>query len=128
MAYLILSLNAGSSSLKTSLYEATKEKSELRRFANAEISNISQPPSKLKYVQGDNKDSKELQDVKDHKKAFEYVLNAYLSDENIPQLKNKEDIQYATHRVVHGGDFTENQLITKETFHKIEALQDLAPL
>lgn len=128
MAYLLLSINAGSSSLKTTLFQVPEDKKQLKCLANAEISAINQPPSKLKYVRGSDKQEKELDDVNDHKQAFEHVLDAFLADDSIPEIKDKSDIRYACHRVVHGGDFEEDQLITKETFHKIEQLQDLAPL
>lgn len=126
MPQLILSINAGSSSLKCSLYQPSQEK-KLQLLAKAEISAINQPPATLKYSQSDNKKTSELGDVKDHAQAFEHVLNAFLNDENV-KLKSKDDIHYACHRVVQGGGFTEDQLITRETFHKIEALSDLAPL
>lgn len=127
MAQLILSINAGSSSLKCSLYKEGEGKT-LSRLANAEISAINQPPAKLKYVRGDHKHNADLDNVKDHKDAFENVLDAFLDDKEVEELKSKEDIRYACHRVVQGGNFEENQLITRETFHKIEALSDLAPL
>jgi acetate kinase len=130
MSNIILSINAGSSSLKTTLFiEEDKDKSKsLRRLASAEVSAINQPPSKLKYTRGSYKNKSELGNVQDHKGAFEHVLNAFLSDEEIPEVKGKDDIHYACHRVVQGGEFEEDQLITKETFEKIEKLSDLAPL
>lgn len=97
-------------------------------MANAEVTSINQPPAQLKYSRGHHKHNADLSDVKDHKDAFENVLDAFLSDHEVKELNSKEDIQYACHRVVQGGDFEEDQLITKETFHKIEALSDLAPL
>ena len=126
MSQLILSINAGSSSLKCSLYE-TVEGKKLERLANAEVSAINQQPSKLKYIRGSSKQESELDDVKDHGQAFEHVLNEFLDDKDV-KLNSKDDIKYACHRVVQGGDFEEDQLITKETFHKIDALSDLAPL
>ena len=125
MGQLILSINAGSSSLKCSLYEVDGKK--LRRLANGEISAISSPPAAFKYKRGSHKEERELENVKDHRQAFEHVLNAFLDDKDVA-LQSKDDIKYACHRVVQGGDFEDDQLITKETFHKIEALSDLAPL
>ncbi|KIV86706.1 acetate kinase [Exophiala sideris] len=130
MSYLILSINAGSSSLKTTLFleEEKDGEKKLSRLASAELSAINQPPAKLKYVRGSYKNTSELGDIKDHKAAFEHILHAFLNDSEIPQASNKEDIHYACHRVVHGGDFEEDQLITRETFDKINKLSDLAPL
>lgn len=125
MSQLILSINAGSSSLKTTLYSTGEEK-KLRKLAKAEVSSIGDKAT-LKYEQDEHERKDKLEDVKDHRQAFECVLNAFLEDEHIA-LKSKDDINYACHRVVQGGDFEEDQLITQETFHKIEALSDLAPL
>ena len=127
MSNLILSINAGSSSLKCSLYQE-QDRKDLRRLANAEISAINQPPAKLKYSRGSYKHEADLSNVDDHRAAFENVLEAFLHDKEVPEVGSKEDIHYACHRVVQGGNFEEDQLITKETFHKIEALSDLAPL
>ncbi|KAK5501286.1 hypothetical protein LTR26_000979 [Exophiala xenobiotica] len=130
MSYLILSINAGSSSLKTTLFleEEKNGEKKLSRLASAELSAINQPPAKLKYVRGSYKNTSELGHIQDHKSAFEHILHAFLNDSEIPQASNKEDIHYACHRVVYGGDFKEDQLITKETFDKINKLSDLAPL
>ncbi|KAJ9636506.1 hypothetical protein H2204_005339 [Knufia peltigerae] len=129
-SFLILSINAGSSSLKTTLYleEGQDGDKQLSKLASAQISDINNPPAHLKYVRGSYKDTSELGQVADHKAAFNHVLNAFLTDSEIPQASHREDIHYACHRVVHGGSFEDDQLITKETFDKIEKLSDLAPL
>lgn len=124
---VILSINAGSSSLKTTLYAYGEEK-KLRSLAKAEIANINQPPAKLKYSSGDRQDKKEIGEIKDHAAAFEYVLKTFFGDKDVKEVKDKKNIKYACHRVVQGGEYHEDQLITKDTFHKIEALEDLAPL
>lgn len=129
MPNVILSINAGSSSLKTTLFveEGEGQNKQLRRLASAEISAIGDAP-KLKYIRGPYKDTSEIGQIHDHKGAFEHVLHAFLSDKEVPQVSSKDDIHYACHRVVQGGDFKEDQLITRETYDKIEKLSDLAPL
>lgn len=127
MSTVILSINAGSSSLKTTLYVYGSEK-KLKSLAKAEVSNINSQPAQLKYSSKDKQDKKDVNDIKDHAAAFELVLNSFLNDANVDEVKSKDQIKYATHRVVQGGDFEEDQLITKETFRKIEDLEDLAPL
>lgn len=122
---IILAINAGSSSLKITLFEEKGKK--LSSLANCEVSSINQPPAKRKYVCGDNKVSDEV-DVKSHEDAFEHCLQAFLDEKSLSQVEGPESITYACHRVVHGGDFAEDQLITSDTFHKIEKLEDLAPL
>ena len=127
MPQLILSINAGSSSLKCSLYRASDDAKDLKLLAKAEISAINQPPATLKYSCNELQSTAKIGNVKDHKQAFEQVLTAFLEDQKV-EVKSKDDIRYACHRVVQGGGFTDDQLITLETFHKIEALSDLAPL
>ncbi|KIX09309.1 acetate kinase [Rhinocladiella mackenziei CBS 650.93] len=128
MANIILSINAGSSSLKTTLFIEEDER-QLRRLGSAEVSSLNAPPAKLKYSRGSYKATSELSEVHDHKDAFQSVLHSFLSDTEIPELSAKEDIHYATHRVVQGGEeFNELTLITRETFEKINKLSDLAPL
>lgn len=126
MANIILSINAGSSSLKTTLF--VEQEKKLRRLASAEVSAINQPPSRFKYTRGSYKDTSDLDKVHDHQAAFEHILDAFLADQNIPELSTKEDIHYTGHRVVQGGGFEEPQFITRETFEKINKLSDLAPL
>ena len=127
MSTVVLSINAGSSSLKTTLYVHGSEQ-RLKSWAKAEISNINQRSTQLKYTSDIRKDKKDVNNIQDHKAAFEHVLDAFLSDGSVKEVKSKDDIHYACHRVVQGGDFREDELITRETFKKIEALEDLAPL
>ncbi|EXJ91976.1 acetate kinase [Capronia epimyces CBS 606.96] len=131
MTIIILSVNAGSSSLKTTVFieedDAAGNRS-LRRLGSAEISAINQPPAKFKYKRGSFKTDSELGDIHDHNGAFEHILNAFISDAEIPEVSKKEDIQYACHRVVQGGRFRDDRLLTKETFDIINKLSDLAPL
>ena len=127
MSTVILSINTGSSSLKTTLFIHGQDR-KLHSLAKAEISSINQQPAKLKYSINNDSKTSEVDDIPDHKAAFQRILKAFLQDERINEVSTRDDIQYACHRVVQGGDFTEDQLITRETFHKIEALEDLAPL
>ncbi|KPI42089.1 putative acetate kinase [Cyphellophora attinorum] len=122
MAHLILSINAGSSSLKCGLYRSSEDKRTLSLLAKAEVSAIGQKGSSIKY----NKQSREIS-VDDHAAAFEHVLKSFTADKDV-DVKTGDDIEYACHRVVQGGSFRDDELITRETFHKIEALSDLAPL
>lgn len=126
MESIILSINAGSSSLKCSLYKTSGSDKNITRLGNAEVAAIGQQP-KLKYSTASQKNERNLDNVRDHKDAFRQVLEAFLNDDEVG-IKSKDEIEYACHRVVQGGDFRDDELITKETFHKIESLSDLAPL
>jgi acetate kinase len=111
---VILSINAGSSSLKTTLFveeEAESGSKGLRRLASAEISSINSPPARLKYLRGISKDTRDVGDVQDHKQAFEHVLNAFIEDTEIKEVSSKDDIDYTAHRVVQGGNFEEKSVI-----------------
>jgi acetate kinase len=111
---VILSINAGSSSLKTTVFveeDNAGSGPSLRRLASAEISNINSPPARLKYLRGTYKDTSEVGDIKDHKQAFEHVLDAFVGDSEIPEVSSKDDIDYTAHRVVQGGSFEEKSAI-----------------
>jgi acetate kinase len=122
MSQLILSINAGSSSLKCGLYRTDDKRTKLTLLAKAEVSAIGQKGSTIKY----NKKKDDIS-VDDHAAAFGHVLKAFTADKDV-DVKSGDDITYACHRVVQGGSFRDDELITRETFHKIEALSDLAPL
>ena len=124
---IILAVNAGSSSLKTTLFEAESQ-TKLRAIASAEVSGFTSPPAKEKYTVGEKKTSRELSGIESHDAAFDHILKTLLEDDAVPEVKSKDDIDFVCHRVVHGGDYAEDQLINKETYHKIEDLEDLAPL
>lgn len=123
---LLLCINAGSSSVKLSLYQCDfNAKPELR--VESTISGLTSPLAKLSYesTHGDNNvKGKELPDVKDQESAFIKFLDLLDADE---QLKGKE-IKFACHRVVHGGSFPKAVVLNKETIHTLEDLTDLAPL
>jgi acetate kinase len=127
---IILSINAGSSSLKTTLFSVKEDASSsyLEKIATAEVSGFTDPPAKQKYTRGSHTIKNELPDIRSHNDAFQHILNAFLSDKDLKEVNSKNDIAYACHRVVHGGDFATDQLINKDTYHKIEQLEDLAPL
>src|SRR5271154_3402431 len=125
---IILSINAGSSSLKITLFQVGEDKT-LTGIANASVSGFTAPPATEKYSRGGHSSTKELGgDVKSHNDALEHILNAFLDDKDLPEVSSKDDITTACHRIVHGGDYTCDQLIDDSTYHKIEELEDLAPL
>ena len=130
MPEIILSINAGSSSVKISVYKTPEDGAEVpKQLAEASVDGLTAPPAKLKYNRGDESiKGKELEGISSQKDAFEYILDHLTKDEGLPELNNKEDIHFTCHRVVHGGDYPRSQVIDKETYHHIEELSDLAPL
>lgn len=125
---IILSINAGSSSLKITLFAVDSSSSSLEKIAAAEVSGFTDPPAKEKYSRGSYSRKNEWPNIKSHNDAFQHILDAFLNDKELRELSSKDDITYACHRVVHGGDYASDQVINEDTYHKIEELEDLAPL
>ncbi|KAF7375216.1 putative acetate kinase [Mycena sanguinolenta] len=123
---LVLSVNAGSSSLKISLYETQVDSREpVQLVLTSSISNISAPPAKFsfKVVEGTSKDE-EPPSIHDHASAFEHFIECLGHEADIDRAR----ITHVCHRVVHGGDYTDPVLINDEAYKHIERLSDLAPL
>jgi len=131
---LVLSVNAGSSSLKISLFQVTqsstttKQAESVQLLLTSSISGISSPPAKFSFKSesknGLSIKNKEVTSIKDHATAFAHFLECLQSQASI----DRKRIRYLCHRVVHGGDYTEPIEITEESYHHIETLSDLAPL
>jgi acetate kinase len=129
MPRIILSINAGSSSVKVSVYEAKGNSDTPNQLAEAQVEGLTAPPTRLKYERGDEKiKGKELDGINTQEDSFRYILDYLTKDSGLPQLNQKEDIKFTCHRVVHGGDYPEAQIIDEDTYHHIETLSDLAPL
>jgi acetate kinase len=126
---LILAVNAGSSSVKVSVYTLTS--SGPHQIAEAQLDGLTAPPAKLSYTRGATTVAKgkvQQQDINDQGAAFSVLLGELVSDSKLTQLARREDITYICHRVVHGGDYAKQQAITKETLATLEELSGLAPL
>ncbi|OBT39462.1 acetate kinase [Pseudogymnoascus sp. WSF 3629] len=126
---LILAVNAGSSSVKVSVY--TLSSSEPHQIAEAQLDGLTAPPAKLSYTRGSttvSKGKEQKQDVEDQGAAFSILLDELVNDSKLTELARKEDITHVCHRVVHGGDYSKQQAITKETLQTLEELSSLAPL
>ncbi|KAJ9639381.1 hypothetical protein H2199_006414 [Coniosporium tulheliwenetii] len=129
MAKIILSINAGSSSVKVSVYAATEGAQDPTQLAEAQVDGLTAPPPTLKYSRGDEKiKGKKLEGINSQEDAFKYILDHLTNDKGLPELSHRDDIGFSCHRVVHGGDYPKAQLIDDDTYHHIEKLSDLAPL
>ncbi|KAF2864777.1 Acetokinase family-domain-containing protein [Massariosphaeria phaeospora] len=148
MSSIILSINAGSSSVKISVYKTPTQKNTATStspsnpdspstpsatpipLAEATIDNLTAPPARLHYTRFPHHRilAQQLPDVSSQEAAFTYILEHLTHDEGLAELNEKADVQFTCHRVVHGGDYARNQVIDKETYENIEALSDLAPL
>ncbi|KAK4192647.1 Acetokinase family-domain-containing protein [Podospora australis] len=129
MKKIILAVNAGSSSVKISVYSAELGQSPVQ-IAETQVSGLTSPPATLKYTRGGEVvvKNREVENVQDQRDAFTLLLENLIDDEHFPEIKTKEDVGIVCHRIVHGGDYTKPQLISSETYHHLENLNDLAPL
>lgn len=117
----VLSVNAGSSTLKFRLYEMPEEKVLMK----GAIERIGLDGSNYSITIGDNKIKKELP-LKDHKDAVDALLNELVSTGLIQSL---EEIEAVGHRIVHGGSlYSKSVVLDDEVIRGIESISDLAPL
>ncbi len=117
----ILSINAGSSSLKFTLFEMPQE--EMIASGIVERIGLEEGIFTIKF----NGEKKTInQPIPDHKVAAQLVLDG-LIDNNI--VEDLNDVVGVGHRVVHGGEIYDKTVIIDEEVEKnIEDLSDLAPL
>jgi len=130
MARIILSINAGSSSVKVSVYSAELHQSPVQ-LAEAQVSGLSAPPAQLTYTRDGKTVAKNKEvgrEAISQSDAFDILVKTLVDDADLTQIKSKDDVGIICHRIVHGGDFSRPQLITTETKNHIEDLNDLAPL
>ncbi len=117
----IISVNAGSSSLKFQLFEMPQE--EVLTSGVFERIGLEEGIFTIK-VNGEKKVVKEP--IPDHTKAVEMLLNALVEYRIVEHL---DEIKGAGHRAVHGGEiFTESVLVDDEVVDQFTSLNDLAPL
>ena len=117
----ILSVNAGSSSLKFQLYEMPEEKVLISGL----MERIGVGNS-FYTIKVDGQKIKKEVELNNHEQAFE-VLVKELEENNV--VKSLDEIKGIGHRVVQGGDyFDKTVVIDHEVLSKIEELSSLAPL
>ncbi len=121
MSSIVMSVNAGSSSLKFQVFRMPEEEvlaqGNIERIGmNDSIFNIKTKEDKIK----------EIMDIADHAKAVEVLMEALIKYNVVEKL---EDIKAMGHRVVHGGEyFSESYPVTEWSESKVEELCELAPL
>ncbi|MFR3686090.1 MAG: acetate/propionate family kinase [Enterococcus sp.] len=122
MANKIMSINAGSSSLKFQLFEMPEEtllvKGLFERIGLEEEMGFS-------YSLKDTK-VKTTVKGKTHEEAIDFLLQ-FLLERNV--LTSLQELAGVGHRVAHGGeDFKKSSLVDQDALQKIKALGKLAPL
>lgn len=117
----ILSVNAGSSSLKFTLFELPFEKV----VVSGTFEKIGLDGSFYTIKYNGEKIKKEAE-LKDHTIAVEILMNELI---DMKILDSYEDLDGVGHRVVHGGDtYFDSIIIDEEVEKKIEELIPLGPL
>jgi len=119
----ILVCNAGSSSLKFSLFDAEDE----ALLADGGIDWI-RKPTRLIFRRAGQPEIREELELEKHADAAARILDDLQAGPS-PALASLEDVRAVGHRVVHGGErFTSAVRITAEVKREIEHLGELAPL
>ncbi len=117
----ILSVNAGSSSLKFQLYEMPEE----RVLISGNFERIGVGNSFYTIKLNGEKIRKELE-LDNHEQAFKALVNE-LKENNV--VESLDEIKGIGHRIVQGGDyFDKTVVIDDEVLSKIDELSKLAPL
>lgn len=117
----ILSVNAGSSSLKFQMYEMPEEKVLISGY----IEKIGMPDC-FWTVKVNGEKIKDARPLNNHTEAVEVLIEELLKNHIVESL---EEIKGVGHRVLHGGEkYSDSVIITDEVVEDIKALTKLGPL
>lgn len=120
--YKIMSVNAGSSSLKFKLFEMPQEEVITSGIAER----IGHEDGIFSIKRPDGTTRKETLPILDHARAVELLVTALIEEKIIKSL---DEIKGIGHRIVQGGKyFNRSTELNKDTEDKIESLIPLAPL
>lgn len=120
----ILTINCGSSSLKFSVFDQNKNSF----IASGVVERINIGDSFINYEPLNGQKLTINRDVKNHKEAFNLVLDV-LTDKDNGIITNVNEIKAVAHRVVHGGEkFVKSVVITPKVIDTFKELFSLAPL
>jgi acetate kinase len=124
MTFWLLTLNAGSSSLKFALFETNGEAAQLRLTGQVEALGVA-PHLTVRDGEGDKLDDRmpDAQTVNDHATALNCILGEI--EKHFPQAQ----ISAVGHRVVHGGPtYAAPMVLTESVIDALTAFSPLAPL
>ena len=122
---IILSLNAGSSSLKFKLFQIQ----DTSVLAEGMAQRIGFDEGMVEYRIGQQGENNTYEmEVPDHKSALLFFLRMLAMQED-SVLSSLQDIEAVGHRVVHGGErFTVSTLVDADVVETIDACSHMAPL
>jgi acetate kinase len=117
----ILSVNAGSSSLKFQMYEMPEEKVLISgTFERIGIE------GGMYTIKLNGEKIKKEKDLADHSVAVQTLIDELLENKVIESL---DEIKGVGHRLVHGGEkYASSVVINDDVIKTVEELSDLAPL
>ena len=117
----VLSVNAGSSSLKFQMYEMPEEKVLISGvFERIGIDNS------FYTIKINGEKIKKEAVLNDHNDAVNILINELIDNKVI---ENLDEIKAVGHRLVHGGDkYSKSIIIDEDVIAKVEELSSLAPL
>ncbi|HZT81036.1 MAG TPA: acetate kinase [Gemmataceae bacterium] len=120
---IVLVLNAGSSTLKFSLFESDGE-----RLLGSGTADWASSPARFSVCRTGQPEQRTEADLRRHADAVGWVLRE-LTAGDPPMLRSLSEIAAVGHRVVHGGDsYTASVLVTPAVKAEIARLAELAPL
>lgn len=118
---IVMSVNAGSSSLKFQVYEMPEEKV----LAKGLVERIGLTDGVFTIKINDEKFS-ETTDIQNHEVAVQMLIDNLLKHHVVEDLA---DIKAVGHRIVHGGEFYADSVVaTPDAVEKVEECIPLAPL
>ena len=125
----ILSIKAGPSSVKVSVYKTQTGQQPPIQIARVQIASLDTPPPTLTYHRGSKiSNDKPIEGVGSPEDAFERIVTHLFHDSGLSEVSREDDVAYTCHLIAHGGDYTDAYVIDSETYHHLEELTDLAPL
>jgi len=117
----IIAVNAGSSSLKFSLFEMPAEEV----ICSGAFERIGMDDA-IFTIKHNGEKKKTVLPIKTHNVAVDILLKSLVEEKVIDSLK---EISGVGHRILHGGEyFSESAILNDEEAAKIETLTDLGPL
>lgn len=132
----ILTLNAGSNSLKFEIIEEHRSRHHRNGDGFGKVilagsyDDIGKAAAKFSLLDGKRPKKEQRLEIRDHKHAatllLDWLQQGHGSDNGVASLN---DIQYIAHRIVHGADlFDAHVEITPGVLRQIESIAPLAPL
>lgn len=118
---IVMSVNAGSSSLKFQVYEMPQEKV----LAKGLVERIGMKDG-IFSITVDGKKYSTTTDIPNHEAAVQMLIDALIEHHVVSDLSQ---IEAVGHRIVHGGEFYSDSVVaTPEAVEKVEECIPLAPL